>query len=84
MAETFVFTIRREGPERTGAQAEALYEAGLDDCGADTGPAYTLVDAAREAPDYPAAARLGARGHRPRAARPARRLRGPPWLTRTS
>jgi len=80
VAETFVFTIRREGPERTGAQAEALYEAGLDDCGADTGPAYTLVDAAREAPDYPAAAGSVLAG----IARPARRLRGPPWLTRTS
>lgn len=55
MAETFVFTVRWKGPELSQDQVEALYEAGLDDCAVETGPAYTLIDCAREAPCYQAA-----------------------------
>jgi hypothetical protein len=48
---SFVILIATPGGrELTDAETEALYEAGLDDAGIETGPLYTLADFDREAP----------------------------------
>lgn len=56
----FILRVTGLGRELTGAELDALYEAGLGDAGIEHGPLGVLADVTREAPSRAEAVALAA------------------------